>query len=235
MELQPDATSTEDWLKARKALLDKEKAYTRLGDEIAAERRKLPWRRVEKDYTFETSAGKRTLGDLFGARSQLIVYHFMFAPDWDVGCKSCSFWADHFAATLPHLAARNVALVAVSRAPLAKLKAFAERMGWTHEWVSSAQSDFNFDFGVSFAEQGDAGEATYNYAPKKMPGEELPGISVFIKDDSGAIFNTYSCYARGLDTVNATYRLLDLTPRGRDEGGLPYSMSWVRLKDEYGR
>ena len=227
-----EATSREEWNKARIALLEREKAYTRQGDELAAARRALPRLRIDKAYEFDTKDGKRSLGDLFAGRSQLLVYHFMFGPDWEAGCKSCSFWSDHFAATLPHLGARDVTLIAVSRAPLAKLRAFAERMGWTHEWVSSHGSDFNFDFGVSFT--GDEKDPTYNYAPKTGDGSELPGLSAFEKDASGAIFHTYSTYGRGLDTFNATYRLLDLAPKGRDEADLPYAQAWVRLKDEYG-
>jgi predicted dithiol-disulfide oxidoreductase (DUF899 family) len=226
-----EATSKDEWVKARVALLAKEKEYTRLGDELAAARRELPWVPVEKAYAFETADGTKTLAELFGTRKQLLVYHFMFGPDWKVGCKSCSFWADHFAATLPHLAARDVQLVCVSRGPLGKLQAFATRMGWTHPWASSAESDFNHDFGVSFA--ADQEDARYNFAPKKGSSDELPGLSAFAKRDDGRVFHTYSTYGRGLDTFNATYRLLDVAPKGRNEGELPFPMDWVRLHDEY--
>lgn len=229
-----EATSKEQWVKAREELLAKEKEHTRRGDELATARRNLPWLRIEKSYVFDTPTGKRALADLFEDKSQLLVYHFMFGPEWDVGCKSCSFWSDHFGGMVPHLAARDVSFVCVSRAPLSKLQAFADRMGWKHPWVSSLGSDFNFDFDVSF-ERDNAGEATYNYGPKTSGAEELPGLSAFAKDEQGAVFHTYSCYARGLDAFNATYQLLDRAPRGRDEQDLPFTMSWVRLRDEYGQ
>ncbi|MEQ9503305.1 MAG: DUF899 domain-containing protein [Deltaproteobacteria bacterium] len=225
------ATSKNEWNAARKALLEREKAYTRQGDELAAARRALPWLKVDRDYRFQTGDGEKSLAELFGAHHQLIVYHFMFHPDWEVACKSCSFWSDHFAPTLPHLAARDVSLVAVSRAPLAKLEAFAKRMGWTHPLVSSFGSEFNYDFDVSFTEEQSG--ATYNFAPKTGSAPELPGLSAFYKDDAGAIWHTYSAYGRGVETVNTTYRFLDLAPRGRDEDDLEHPMAWLRLKDEY--
>jgi predicted dithiol-disulfide oxidoreductase (DUF899 family) len=225
----------EEWMAARKRLLASEKELTRLRDRSSAERRALPWVRVDKEYTFETPAGKRSLSDLFEGRRQLLVYHFMFAPDWDVGCKSCSFWADGFERSGVHLAARDVTLTAISRAPLAKLQAFARRLGWTFAWASSLGSDFNFDYGVSFSPEAIAsGEVDYNFGPHRAFGSEMPGISVFAKDDAGAVFHTYSCYARGIDAVNPTYQLLDLVPKGRDEEGLPGTMSWLRLRDDYG-
>ncbi|MEQ9323473.1 MAG: thioredoxin family protein [Polyangiaceae bacterium] len=226
------AASMKEWTEARKALLEKEKAFSKQGDALAAERRALPWLEVTEDYVFDTPSGRKSLAELFGDKSQLLVYHFMFGPDWEKGCQSCSFWTDHFSGAVPHLAARDVAFVSVSRAPLAKLEAFAERMGWSHPWVSSEGSTFNFDFGVSF--RPDEEDATYNFGPKTMGGEELPGFTAFFKDESGRIFRTYSCYARGLDALNPTYAMLDRAPKGRDEDGLPYTMSWVRLKDEYG-
>jgi len=233
--MNPRTVSREEWLVARRALLAKEKELSRRRDELGQQRRALPSVRIEKTYAFTGPKGRETLPTLFAGRSQLVVYHFMFAPDWDVGCKSCSFWADHFDAMTAHLNARDVTFAVVSRAPLAKLAAFARRMGWKFTWLSSADSDFNFDFGVSFApEAGNPPEPTYNYQPKTGPMAELPGLSVFLKDDTGAVFHTYSCFARGLDILNGTYNVLDLVPKGRDEAGLPFTMSWVRFHDEYG-
>lgn len=227
--------SREEWLAARKALLEDEKRFTRERDALSRKRRDLPWARIDKQYAFEGADGKRTLSDLFEGRSQLVVYHFMFAPDWEVGCKSCSFWADNFNGIASHLAERDVTLVAISAAPYAQLAAFRQRMGWTFTWLSSAGSDFNHDFGVSFteAERADGG-APYNFATGRFGGPEAPGISVFYKDAAGDLFHTYSCYARGLDMLNAAYHYLDLVPKGRDEGALSYPMEWVRLHDEYG-
>jgi predicted dithiol-disulfide oxidoreductase (DUF899 family) len=175
-----------------------------------------------------------TLAELFAGRRQLVVYHFMFAPEWETGCKSCSFWADNFERSLVHLAARDATLVAISRAPLPKLEAFKQRLGWTFPWVSSGGNDFNYDFGVSFTpEQRQAGAVSYNFASRATANSDLPGISVFYRDDDGAVYHTYSCYARGLDMMNATYQYLDLLPKGRDEAGLEHTMSWVRLNDSY--
>ena len=230
----------DEWLKARKALLAAEKEFTQLRDELSRKRRELPWERVAKPYLFEGPAGRETLEALFEGRSQLIVYHFMLGPDWEVGCKSCSFWADHFDGMLPHLAARDTSLVAISQGPLEKLRAQAERLGWRFKWLSSQGSDFNFDYGVSFrskepahSKDPAAGEDSYNYAPRSIASSELPGISVFVKDAGGAVFHSYSCYARGLDMMNGTYQYLDLTPKGRDEEGQPYTMAWVKLHDQY--
>jgi predicted dithiol-disulfide oxidoreductase (DUF899 family) len=231
----PTVVSRAEWLAARKRLLAKEKEFTRERDRLSAERRALPWERVDKDYVFERAAGKASLGDLFDGKSQLIVYHFMFDPEWDVGCKSCSFWADNFDRIVVHVRERDANLIAVSRAPLAKLGAFAKRLGWTFEWVSSAASDFNYDYGVSFSDdQVKAGEVSYNYGAHKAFGREMPGVSVFFRDGDGAIFHTYSCYSRGLDTLNTAYHYLDLLPKGRDEDGLDYPMAWLRLRDDYG-
>jgi predicted dithiol-disulfide oxidoreductase (DUF899 family) len=223
-----------DWLEARKQLLAKEKEFTRLRDQLSQQRRDMPWERVEKPYVFDGPAGRQTLADLFAGRSQLVVYHFMFAPDWEVGCKSCSFWADNFNGVAAHLAQRDVSFVAVSRAPLARLEDFKKRLGWSFKWVSSGGTDFNRDYAVSFTPEDLAGEVTYNYAWQKTTMSDLPGISVFYRDASGAIFHTYSCYARGLDMMNGAYHFLDLTPKGRDEAGLPHTMAWVRLHDLYG-
>lgn len=228
--------SHDEWLAARTQLLAREKQFLRLRDELSSERRALPWERVTKSYVFEGSAGRQTLAELFGGRSQLIVYHFMFAPEWEAGCRGCSFLADSFNGGIPHLEQRDVAFAAVSRAPLAKLEAFAKRMGWTFKWVSSGASDFNYDFQASFrpAEVAD-GSAVYNYRKyDETTADERPGISVFFKDRDGAIFHTYSAYARGLDPMIVAYQMLDLAPKGRDEAALPHPMSWVRLHDQYG-
>ena len=226
--------SREAWLASRKALLSQEKELTRLGDTLTAERRALPWVKVDKEYIFEGPDGRHSLADLFAGRSQLFVYHFMLAPGWGEGCKSCSYVADHFDGTLPHLAARDVTLVAVSRAAFPEIGAFKSRMGWQFPWVSSNGSDFNFDFGVSFTpEEVEAGEAIYNYGSEAPPIEELHGASVFFKDASGAIYHTYSTYGRGLDEVMNTYNVLDMVPKGRDEDKEPHIMAWVRHHDKY--
>jgi len=226
--------SESQWIEARKRLLAKEKELTRLRDELSRERRELPWVRVEKQYVFEGPNGKETLADLFNGHHQLIVQHFMFDPSWDAACKSCSFWADGYNGFFVHLEQRDLAFVAVSLAPYDKLAAFARRMGWKFKWVSSLGSDFNRDYQVSETpEEKSAGQAYYNYSIGGPFGGERPGISVFYRDDEGSIFHTYSCYARGLDMMNAAYHYLDLAPKGRDEEGLPYGMAWLRLHDEY--
>jgi predicted dithiol-disulfide oxidoreductase (DUF899 family) len=230
-----EVVSKEQWLAARKAHLAREKELTRLRDELAAERRNLPWTRVDKAYTFDTPAGKRTLADLFGGRSQLVVYHFMFGPEWQEGCPSCSYVSDHIDGALPHLAARDVSMVAISRAPLAKIQAFKSRLGWRFPWVSSHGTDFNTDFGVSFSKEEIArGAVNYNYVAQTFPSEEAPGVSVFYKDAAGAVYHTYSTYGRGVEVLVGTYMILDLAPKGRDEDQLPFSMSWVRHHDRYG-
>jgi predicted dithiol-disulfide oxidoreductase (DUF899 family) len=226
--------SHDQWTQARRALLAREKEFLKLRDQLSEARRDLPWERVENAYAFEGSAGRETLTQLFGRHSQLIVYHFMFAPDWEAGCKSCSFWADSFNGVTAHLAQRDVALAAISRAPYPKLKAFAQRLGWQFKWVSSAGSDFNYDYQVSFRpEDVKGGTARYNDAPYAGSMSDLPGLSVFFKDTDGALFHTYSTYARGLDPINTAYQLLDLVPKGRDESGLPNPMAWVKLHDLY--
>ena len=220
------------WLAERKALLAREKALTRQRDELASARRALPWVRVEKDYVFEATEGRRTLAELFQGRRQLLVQHFMFAPGWEQGCKSCSFMADHHAGALLHLAQRDLTLVAVSRAPLADIERFRQRMGWRFMWVSSQASDFNHDFGVSFTpEERSRGEVDYNYVRQPFPLEEAPGISLFCRDDAGSVFHTYSTYGRGVEVMMGTYHLLDLAPRGRDEDG--QGMAWLRHHDRY--
>jgi predicted dithiol-disulfide oxidoreductase (DUF899 family) len=226
--------SGDQWIAARKALLAREKELTRLRDQIARERRALPWVRIEKRYVFDAPEGRRTLADLFEGRRQLLVQHFMFGPGWEQGCPSCSFMADHADGMNVHLAQRDLMLVAVSRAPLAEIERFRRRMGWQFKWVSSYSSDFNHDFGVSFTpEEMARGEVRYNYVMQPFPAEEAPGISVFYKDDAGAVFHTYSAYGRGVEVMMGTYNLLDLTPKGRDEDGLSYAMEWVRHHDRY--
>lgn len=223
--------SHEEWLEARKQHLAKEKEFTRLREELSRERRELPWERVEKSYVFDAPEGRVTLGDLFGKHGQLIVQHFMFGPDWNEGCPSCSFWADNFNGIDVHLAQRDTSFVLVSRAPLAKLEAYRKRMGWTFRWVSSLGNDFNFDYSVSFkpGEQG----TKYNFDTIKPHGEENPGVSAFRRGDDCAIYHTYSTYGRGIDMLNGTYQLLDITSKGRDESGLPYPMAWVKRHDRY--
>jgi predicted dithiol-disulfide oxidoreductase (DUF899 family) len=223
--------SEQEWFAARKGLLAKEKEFTRARDNLSAERRTLPWVRVEKPYVFDTPEGKKTLAELFGGKSQLIVYHFMLGPGWDEGCPSCSYLADHFDGAVIHLANRDVAFVAVSRAPLSEIEAFKKRMGWRFKWVSSFGSDFNFDYHVSFPAVGEDGD--YNYERQEIDSDEMPGASVFYKDASGAVFHTYSAYARGLDILVGAYNFLDLTPKGRDEAELPWTMAWVRHHDKY--
>ncbi len=223
----PKIVSPNEWLAARKALLAKEKAFSKVRDELAAERRALPMTRVEKDYVFDAAEGEVRLRDLFGKHPQLVVYHLMFDPSWEAACKSCSLIADNFQGSLAHFGARGVAFAAISRAPLAKLQAFEKRMGWKHRWVSSLESDFNYDYGVSF-EKDDA--RTYNY-DKKPYGGESPGLSVFLRDGD-AIFHAYSTYGRGLDMLITTYHYVDLTPLGRQEEP-GKGMRWVKLHDQY--
>src|SRR5687767_11025188 len=226
--------SREEWLIARKAHLAREKEFTRLRDRLSAERRALPWVRVDKTYAFDGPGGKATLAELFADRRQLIVYHFMFGPGWEEGCPSCSFLADHIDGAAVHLAQRDVTLLAVSRAPLSRLEAFKERMGWRFPWVSSQETDFNFDFNVSFTKAEMAkGAVDYNFDRREFPSEEGPGVSVFCKDEHGQIFHTYSAYARGLDLLVGAYNYLDLAPKGRDEDALPFTMAWVRHHDRY--
>ncbi|UGY18939.1 DUF899 domain-containing protein [Bradyrhizobium septentrionale] len=231
---QHNIVSREEWIAARKALMAREKELTQAREALSRQRRELPWVKVDKDYVFDGPDGKVTLGDLFKGRPQLVVQHVMFAPDWDEACKSCSFWVDGFERMVPHLAARDTTMIAISLAPLAKLEAFKKRMGWTFDWISSGDNDFNYDYGVSFTRQQiDAGNAQYNYGTTPLYGPELPGISVFFRDETGTVFHTYSTFARGLDMMNAAYHYLDLTPLGRHEEGLPYPMDWVRLRDQY--
>jgi predicted dithiol-disulfide oxidoreductase (DUF899 family) len=223
-----------EWLAERKALLKHEKELTRLRDQIASERRTLPWVQIDKRYVFDTTKGSRTLADLFDGRRQLLVQHFMLAPGWDQGCPSCSFMADHSDGMAVHLAHRDVTLLAVSRAPLAEIERFRQRMGWQFPWVSAYHSDFNHDFGVSFTpEEVAKGNIQYNFGPWPFAHEEWPGISVFFKDDANQVFHTYSTYGRGVEVMMGTYNMLDLTPKGRDEREVDYKMEWVRYHDRY--
>src|SRR6266481_5749494 len=230
----PKVVGRAEWLEARRELLKKEKDLMRQKDAVSAERRMLPWVKVEKEYVFDTAGGKKTLADLFEGRSQLIVYHFMFGPEWQEGCPSCSFNMDHTDGALVHLAQRDVSFAAISRAPLPKIEGFKKRMGWRFNWVSSYGNDFNRDFHVSFTKEEMAkGKVDYNYDMAEFPSEEAPGISVFYKDANGDMFHTYSAYARGTENTIGTYNYLDWVPKGRDEDGLPFTMSWIRHHDRY--
>ena len=224
----------DEWIRKRKALLKKEKEFTQLRDELSAKRRALPWEKVDKQYVFDGPDGRQTLAELFAGRSQLVVYHFMFGPDWKAGCPHCSHWADNFNGIIVHLNQRDVTMVAVSRAPLAKLEAYKKRMGWSFKWVSSHGTDFNFDYHVSYTpEEMEKKKAYHNYAFGDPGVSEREGVSVFYRDAKGGVSHTYSSYARGIDLLNTDYNYLDLVPKGRDEGGRgPY---WVRRHDEYGR
>ena len=226
--------SRKDWLAARKALLTKEKKFTRLRDQLSKERRQLPWVKVDKDYAFDGPQGTETLSELFDGRSQLIVYHFMFGPDWEAGCKHCSFWADNFDRIIVHLNHRDVTMVVASRAPYHKLESYKKRMGWNFKWVSSGNTDFNFDYHVSFTPEEEAKKkAFFNYKIQDPDSSDREGASVFFKDAKGNVFHTYSTYARGIDMVNAAYHYLDLVPKGRDESNL--GPSWLCRHDEYDR
>jgi predicted dithiol-disulfide oxidoreductase (DUF899 family) len=229
-----EVVSSQEWIAHRKELLLKEKEFTKLRDDLSRQRRELPWEKVEKQYVFDGPNGKQTLADLFAGRSQLIIYHFMFGPGWEQGCPSCSYLADHFGGSLVHLANRDVTLAVVSRAPIAQIEAFRQRMGWQFRWVSSFANEFNRDYHVSFTKEEMAnGKVDYNYEMAEFPAEEAPGASVFYKNDAGEIFHTYSTYARGLDILVGAYNFLDLAPKGRDEDGLAFSMAWVRHHDRY--
>ncbi|MCT7373727.1 DUF899 domain-containing protein [Chelativorans salis] len=232
--MRNQVVSHEEWLKARLELLAAEKEFTRQRDALTRRRMAMPWERVGKPYQFEGPNGALSLADLFDGRSQLIVYHFMFAPDWEEGCKSCSFWADNFDGIPVHLHHRDVTFSAVSRAPLEKINAYKRRMGWSFPWVSSHGSDFNFDYQVSHTPEEIAeGKACYNYDIRPIDGSEWPGISVFCQNERGEVFHTYSTYERGVDMVNGAYQFLDLVPKGRDEDGFKFSMEWLRRHDQY--
>lgn len=223
----------EDWLAARKEHMEAEKAFTRQRDELSQRRRELPWTEISEDYRFIGADGERSLLDLFGGADQLIVYHFMYGPDWDEGCPSCSFWADGYNGTLNHLRHRDTAFAVVSRAPYEQLVGYRDRMGWTFDWFSSLDSSFNYDFGVSFTpEQIESGEPLYNHGTMAPFAEESPGLSVFRRVDD-RVYLTYQTFARGLDMLNGTYHHLDLTSKGRDEDALPWSMAWLHRNDSY--
>ena len=226
--------SRDAWMVERKKLLAREKELAHLHDEIARERRALPWLRVEKSYVFDTRDGKRTLAELFEGRRQLLVQHFMFAPGWEQGCPSCSFMADHTDGMNVHLQHRDITFVAISRATLPEIEVFRERMGWRFNWVSSCGTDFNHDFGVSFTAEEQANNAVYyNYRVQPFECEELPGISVFYKDETDCVFHTYSTYGRGVEVMMGAYRMMDLAPRGRAERDVPHKMEWIRHHDRY--
>ena len=225
----------EEWTKARIELLKEEKAFTRQRDELSRKRRELPWVAIEKSYSFAGPDGIESLSDLFAGKSQLLIYHFMLGPDWDAGCTSCSFWADNFDGIDIHLAHRDISFLAVSRADYRKIAAYKARMGWRFKWVSSHDSDFNYDFGVSFTDrQKEQNEVEYNYRTGPYFIDELPGVSVFAKNDNGEVFHTYSAYSRGVDLLNGAYNYIDLTPKGRNEEGDDKNMGWLRRHDEYG-
>lgn len=232
---KPEITTRKEWLSARLALLEKEKAHTRLKDEISAERRALPWVALDREYLFTTESGDASLSELFGDHSQLIVYHFMFGPEWQEGCKSCSFWADSFDGLEPHLNGRDIAFAAVSRAPMSKLLPFKNRMGWTFNWVSSSENSFNADFDVSFgSDHRPEDPVRYNFNDNAIyPMDEAHGTSVFARDEDGTIYHTYSTYGRGLDITNAAYSYIDMTPKGRNEPAEGNPMEWVRHHDSY--
>ncbi|MFC5860778.1 DUF899 domain-containing protein [Acidicapsa dinghuensis] len=224
--------SRQEWLDARLALLAKEKDLTHRHDALAQERLQLPWVRVEKNYVFHGPDGKVTLGELFGDKDQLLIYHFMLGPEWEQGCPSCSMAADTMDANVVHLAARDVAFAMVSRAPMDQIAAFKKRMGWKAEWVSSSGTEFNTDFAVSLP-AGDLKSHWYNFGTQGHPSEEGPGMSAFFKDEDGTVYHTYSTYARGLEGLLGVYTMLDVAPKGRNEDGLPWPMAWVKHHDRY--
>ena len=232
--MQHTVVSQNEWVAARKALLAKEKEFTKARDTLSAERRRLPWVKVEKNYVFDSARGKQSLSDLFDGRGQLMVYHFMLGPGWKEGCPSCSFLADHFDGAAVHLAQRDVTLVVVSRAPLAEIQTYQKRMGWKFKWVSSFGTEFNNDFHVSFTpEEKASGKVDYNYSMTEFPSEEAPGLSAFAKDETGAVFHTYSAYARGTESLTDAYRLLDTTPYGRQQDFEDSPAGWPQ-KPTYG-
>ena len=226
--------SRDEWLEARRELLEEEKQFTRLRDQLSLKRRKLPWVKVDTEYLFDGPGRKQNLSDLFEGKSQLIVYHFMYGPDWQEGCPSCSFWADNFNGIDIHLRHRDANLVVISRASLDTLEAYKKRMGWSFKWLSSLGSDFNYDYQVSFtADELEKGEMFYNYSMGSFPADEAPGISVFYMSPEGDVFHSYSCYARGLDMLNGAYHYMDLLPKGRDEDDLDFTMAWLHRHDQY--
>ena len=226
--------SREEWLEARRALLAKEKEVLKAKDALRQETRELPWVKVDKEYVFEGPNGRETLSDLFAGRSQLVVRHFMLGPGWTEGCVGCSFGADQTDGSVVHLINHDVMFVTVSRAPYPEIAAYHERMGWQFKWVSSFGSDFNFDYHVSFTEEDEKrGKAFYNFADMDYMGDEMPGTSVFFKNEAGEIFHTYSAFARGSELIGGVYGILDVTPRGRNEPPGGNLTAWVRRHDEY--
>jgi predicted dithiol-disulfide oxidoreductase (DUF899 family) len=234
MNTEQKIVSPVQYEEARLKLLAAERQLTRQREELAEQRRALPRVKIDKPYRLEGDKGSIALAELFQGRSQLLIYHLMYAPEWTAACKSCSFWADSFDRMVPHLQARDVSFAAVSRAPLSKLQAYARRMGWSFRWVSAHGSDFNYDFAVSFTpEQLEQGSARYNHGVSPADSTDMPGYSVFARDNAGAIYHTYSTFSRGIDALNPVYQALDLVPKGRNEAGLPDTMSWVKRRDEY--
>lgn len=236
LQMEHAVASEAEWTKARVDLLKKEKELTRLRDELSRQRRALPWRKIEKEYVFDTPEGRKTLAELFDGRSQLVVKHFMLGPGWKEGCVGCSFEVDHIEGALTHLENHDVSYVAVARAPLAEIEAFKKRMGWRFRWISSSATDFNYDFHVSFTpEQMAKGETYYNYSVGPVFSEEMSGRSIFYKNEAGEVFHTYSSFGRGTEELLGTYVILDLTPKGRDENGPHHNLAdWVRHHDRYG-
>ncbi|HVY89724.1 MAG TPA: DUF899 family protein [Hyphomonadaceae bacterium] len=232
--MQPKIVDKKEWMKQREALLAAEKAFTHERDALSAKRREMPWVRVDRSYTFQGPDGEVSLSDLFNGRGQLIVYHLMFAPEWEWACKNCSFWADQFDGAVPHLNARDTSFVAISRAPLEKLQRQAKRLGWKFPWVSAEKNRFAYDFGFSF--ESDDKDALYNFGRKPHPGmTDLPGFSIFSMGEDGQIYLTFNVQGRGQDITNSAYNMLDFTAKGRDEDSLPNPMAWVKLHDEYQR
>lgn len=229
---EPEVVGLDQWLDARREFMDREKAFTRERDDLSRARRSLPWTEVTTEYTLIGEHGSTSLAEAFDGRGQLIVYHFMFGPDWGEGCPSCSFWADNYNGTEAHLAQRDTSLVAVSSAPIGELLGYRARMGWDFPWFSAGDSQFNHDFGVTFTDEAVAAGNNYNFGTQGFPGSEAPGISVFIRRDE-SIYLTYQTFARGLDMLNGAYHMLDLTPKGRDEADLDYPMAWLRRHDSY--
>jgi len=229
-----NVVSRDEWLEARRKLLQEEKDFTRLRDQLSQKRRNLPWVKVEKEYSFEGPDGRQELAELFEDKSQLIVYHFMYGPDWEEACPSCSFWADNFNGINIHLKHRDANLVAISRASFEQIQAYKKRMAWDFKWLSSHGSDFNYDYQASFtADEMESGEMFYNFKMGSFPADESPGVSVFFKNPDGEVFHSYSCYARGLDMLNGAYQYMDLLPKGRDEDDLEFTMAWLRRHDQY--
>jgi predicted dithiol-disulfide oxidoreductase (DUF899 family) len=234
MKNEHEVVGRDQYMQARLKLLAAERELTRQREQLAAQRRALPWLKLDKVYRFDTADGAVELGELFQGKSQLLVYHLMYAPEWQGACKSCTFWADSFDGMVPHLSARDVSFAAISRASVPQLRPYAQRLGWKFRWVSSQSSDFNYDLFVSFTpDEVDSGKAQYNFGVTRAQGVDMPGYSAFYRDPSGQVFHTYSTYSRGIELLNPVYQALDLMPKGRDEAGLSFPMAWVKRHDEY--